>query len=564
MATGLAVILSTLLPSAAPERDVTLVRVVNGLAVVAGIGMVLLRAHTTRLLPHVVIGGGVVLITTALHASGGGASAVAYAAVYCLAPGYAFMLLPPRSATVHLLLTVLVGAPSLALSAGVGPAEQVVVWSVAVLLGAVVGWMARALQRAEADHLTGLANHRGLERALDEAIASGGAADLAYALLDLDHFRAWNDTRGRASGDRLLQEVARAWAEVVPPGTALGRLGADAFGLVLPQTSAAEAELLLTRLHAALPSGATCSAGLAQHEPGESASMLTARTESAVYAAKRAGRSRTHVHAGGGPDGRAVLEGLQRGEFEVHYQPIVDPRTGRTTAAEALVRWRTPEGGLVPPSDFLPDAERSGVIVQLGAWVLRTACSAAATWTADGSEDAVPYLTVNASGPELQDPTYWRTVHDALAATGLPAERLVLELVESHYDIESLHLANNLHQIRQLGVRTALDDFGTGYSSLDRLRRSGVDILKIDKSFTDDITSETSEAPLVLAILAMGKALGLRVVAEGVETRAQAAWLVAHGCDAAQGWFFGRPAPHLERATASGRSDGPTRIAVQH
>ncbi|TNM70204.1 bifunctional diguanylate cyclase/phosphodiesterase [Streptomyces sp. NP160] len=550
IATGLAVILSTYMPSASAERDVLVVRVVNWIAVLSGIGMILLRGRSTRLLPHITTAGGVLLITTALLSSGGGASAVAYAAVYCLAPGYAFMLLPPRSAAAHLVVTIAIGAPALSLESGVGVAEQVVVWAVASLLGAVVGWMAHALQRAEEDQLTSLANRRGLERALYEGIASSGSSrSLTYALIDIDHFKAWNDVHGRAAGDRLLQEAAQAWASVLPEHVTLGRLGADEFGLVMPQTTSARAAEVVARLHAALPVGVTCSAGLAQHEPGESASMLTARAESAVYTAKRDGRARTHEHTGAGPDGREVHEGLLRGEFVVHFQPIVDPRSGATVAAEALVRWRDPQGGLVPPIEFLPDAERSGAIIELGEWVLRTACTAAASWVPQDGQ--LPYVTVNASGRELQEPTYWRTVRSALADAGLPPERLVLELVESHYDIESLHLVNNLHQIRQLGVRTAMDDFGVGYSSLDRLRRSGVDILKIDKSFTDDICSSDAEAPLVRAILAMAQALGLRVVAEGVETQVQAEWLLANGCHAVQGWYYGRPRAVLQDVPAS-------------
>jgi len=545
MATGALVILSTLLPTVSPDRDVLVVRAVNGFAVVAGLAMVLLRRRATRLLPHVVTAGGVGLITTALLASGGGAGAVAYASVYCLAPGYAFMLLPPRAATVHLGVTIAVGGPALALCAGVGPAEQVVVWGVAGLLGAVVGWMASALQQAEEDVLTGLANRRGIERALHEAIAlSGSSGRMTYALLDVDHFKAYNEDRGRSAGDQLLQQLSSAWAALVPVGSTLGRLGADEFGLVLPQLSAAQVSDLLASMHGVIPGGATCSAGVARHERGESASMLTARADSAVYTAKRDGRARTHEHPGSGRDGREVREALRRDEFVVHFQPIADLATGRTVAAEALVRWLHPDGGLIPPVEFLTDAERSGAIVELGEWVLRTACREAASWQAvDG---VLPYVTVNASGRELQDPSYWTTVRRALDETGLPASRLVLELVESHYDIESLHLVHNLHQLRDLGVRTAMDDFGVGYSSLDRLRRAGVDILKIDKSFTNDICAADAEAPLVGAIIAMAKALDLRVVAEGVERAEQADWLREHGCDAAQGWHYGHPRPQLQ------------------
>jgi len=548
VATGALVIVSTFTPSGVSGRDLVCVRAVNLIALLAGLYVLLRRRAAPPWLPHVITFGGVVLITTALTGSGGGVSAVAYASVYCLAPGYAFLILPRRAAVGHMVATVAVGAPALALQPGVGRAEQIVIWGVALLLAAVVGWLARALEQAEADSLTGLANRRGVERALQEAIAStGDGGRLSFAVLDVDHFKAFNEDRGRPAGDRLLVQIAAAWAPLVPAGATLGRMTADEFGLVLPGMSAERASDLVARLQSELVAGATCSAGVAAREPAESASMLVARTDSALYSAKRDGRARAHQHPGAGRDGHAVLEALARREFVVHYQPIVDLGSGATVAAEALVRWQHPDGGLLPPVEFLADAEHSGAIVELGRWVLEEACREAASWTpVDG---VLPYVTVNASGRELQDPAYAATVAQALRDSGLPPQRLVLELVESHYDIESVHLAGNLHKVRAMGVRTAMDDFGVGYSSLHRLRRAGVDILKIDRSFTADLTGDEPEAPLVAAILAMARALGLRVVAEGVETEAQARWLTDHGCDCAQGWLFGRPSALLTSAS---------------
>ncbi|MBC3761181.1 putative bifunctional diguanylate cyclase/phosphodiesterase [Quadrisphaera oryzae] len=552
--TGLLVIASTYLPTTAPERGADVVRLVNAAAVGAGVLMLVLRMRLPRLTPHVATFGGVLLITAALLSSGGGAGAAAYAAVYCLSPAYSFLCLPPRWAYVHLALTVLVGAPALASQPGVGLAEQLVLWGVVLLLGVASGFMARALLRAEVDSLTGLRNRKGVERALHEAAGeSGSHVDLTYAVLDLDHFKAYNDGLGSAAGDRLLQAVAKEWAALTPRDGTLARLGADEFALVMPGWSPARTGALLVEMHDALPQGVTCSAGVAGREPGESVSMLVTRTESALYTAKREGRARTHQHPGVGRDGREVHEGLARGEFLVHFQPIVDLQTGELAAAEALVRWQHPAGGLIPPVEFLPGAEQSGAISELGEWVLREACQQAARWPA-GPDGRVPYVTVNSSGRELQDPEYAQRVARALADSGLPAERLVIELVESHYDIESLHLASNLHALKASGVRTAMDDFGVGYSSLDRLRRSGVDILKIDKSFTSDIRGLSSQAPLVSAILAMAGALGMRVVAEGIEDAEQAQWLRARGCDLGQGWYFGRPAGTAPSVTKVARS----------
>ena len=239
VATAVLVIASTFCTSGVSDRDLALVRGVNLVALVAG-AVVLLRRDVERpWLPQLAPASGVLLITAALMGSGGGVSAVAYASVYCLAPAYSYLILPRRSATANMVFTVAIGAPALAMQPGVGVAEQVVVWGVALLLGAVVGWLARALEQAEGDSLTGLANRRGVERALQTAITTTGESGrLSFAVLDVDHFKAFNDEQGRPAGDRLLQGIAAAWAPLVPPGATLGRMSGDEFGLVLPGMSA--------------------------------------------------------------------------------------------------------------------------------------------------------------------------------------------------------------------------------------------------------------------------------------------------------------------------------------
>lgn len=545
MATGALIILDTFLPHGGAGPDVAVVRAVNAVAVAAGLLMRVTRHRAPWWVPHVAVAGGVVLISLATAASGGGTSAVAYACVYCLSPGYAFLCLPPRQAAAHLVVTLAVGVPVLAAEPGVGVAEQVVLWGVMLLLGAVVGWMARALQAAERDGLTGLPNRRAVERALASATDAPTGA-VSYAVLEL----AMADAQSRSS-EQVLPRIAGSWAALLPGTAVLARIGAREFGLLVPGPTADAALDLVARLQAVLPDGTAAAGGVAVREVGEPASMLTSRAEAALYDAKRQGPGSVVRHTGSGDGAAVFVEALERREFVVHYQPITCLETGAVVAAEALLRWERPGAGLVPPLRFVGDAERCGAIIQLGEWVLRTACAEAAGWQAEPGL-AAPSVTVNASGRELLDPDYHRRVARALADSGLAPHRLVLELVESDYDIHSLHLAHNLAQLRAAGVRTAMDDFGVGYSSLDRLRRSGVDVLKIDKSFVDDVLDESSQAPLVSAILAMGRALGMTVVAEGVEHAAQAAWLRAHGCDKGQGWYFGRPSPVLERPALAG------------
>ena len=535
---GLLVLCTTFLPAASGARSTALVRTLDVACIVLAVLMTRSRRRLGAAAHNMVVASGSLAIAVAVAGSGGGSTAAVYAVMLLLPVVYAFFAQSPLIATGHLLFAMGAGTAALALVPGVGVGEQVLLWGTIVFLCFIVGWLVRAADEVEVDALTRLANRRGADRVLDVAVGEGAGRGPVVVLADLDHFKAYNEAESRDAGDRMLVEIARAWAPLVPVGGLLSRYSGDEFLAVLPAASREEAEGFAEALRSSVPGGLTCSIGTAAWERGESRSMLVARADVALYAAKRAGRGRIQHHQGAGAGARELRDGLRRAEFEVHFQPIVDLAQQRVAGAEALVRWNHPERGLLPPGDFLAEAEHDGTIVAMGFWVLHEACRQAAAWPEVGGVELS--LAVNASGRELQDPRYADHVQVALRASGLAAHRLTVELVESEYDIESLYVANNLHRLSVMGVRTAIDDFGTGYSSMDRLRRLGVDALKIDQSFVADIVSVDGKVPLVEAILAMAQALGLQVVAEGVETEVQERWLREHGCQRGQGYLFGR------------------------
>ncbi|GAA3390625.1 bifunctional diguanylate cyclase/phosphodiesterase [Cryptosporangium minutisporangium] len=405
------------------------------------------------------------------------------------------------------------------------------------VVAAVTGWLVRAAAEAETDLLTGLPNRRGLVRALRTALADCDGEPLTLALLDVEQLV---DTaaarRGPAAADELLYTLVRAWVAEAGPTTLIARYG-DASFAVLVRGGVSATTALLARLRAAASTAGGFPAGTAGHRPGDSLTLLTGHAESALLEARRVGGNRTvHYEDTAGVTSQ-LTAALTAGEFAVVYQPIVDAEYGRLTGAEALARWIRPGFGSVPPSEFIPDAERSGFIRVLDRWVLRTACRTAASWPSD-----VPSkVTVNVSGQELDQPDYYEQVVTALEDAGLPADRLVLEVTESTLDAESAAALEVLRRLRGLGVRIAIDDFGTGYSSLSRLHRLPADILKIDRSFVAELRPTDQEAPVIAAITALARTLGLRTVAEGVEEPYQAALLRRYGCDEIQGWLCGRP-----------------------
>jgi diguanylate cyclase len=336
--------------------------------------------------------------------------------------------------------------------------------------------------------------------------------------------------------------------------------------VLLPAGDDAAMDALVSRLGAALRTPVragdhelvvTASIGVTGAAGTTDPIEILRRADVAMYAAKGQGqRSRRYM-----PDldedlsaqarlGAELRTALQAGEFRLFYQPIVALPEGRPVAVEALVRWAHPSRGLIGPSDFVPTAERDGFIVELGAWILRTACHQAARWQAELGDHAPEKVSVNVSARQLAHPGFVDTVASALAGAGLPPACLTLEVTETAV-FDGRKSVAVLHELKALGVRIALDDFGTGHSSLTLLQTVPVDILKVDKSFVDEITTAGRPAVIAAALIQVSDGLGLTAVAEGVETAAQAAELHRMGYRLAQGYHFGMPAPEFSPATAT-------------
>jgi len=295
-------------------------------------------------------------------------------------------------------------------------------------------------------------------------------------------------------------------------------------------------------LQAAMPKAHTCSAGASDWQPGDTASLLAARTDTALYESKRNGRNRLTYHDSSGNSEEAQLRrAVADGEIVAYYQPIVDLGTGVVAGFEALARWIRPGHGLVAPDAFIPAAEATGAIEDIGAMMLAAATRQIAAWSAAHGRPLT--ASVNVCGRELRNPGYVSQVKAILRDAGLPASQLVLELTETAFEGNAAPVIAALEELHALGIGIAIDDFGTGYSSLSRLDRLPVDVVKIDRSFVSTLPAEATRAPLVAAIIAMARALGLHVVAEGIEHPYQGALLFELGCDKGQGYWFDRPCP---------------------
>jgi len=429
------------------------------------------------------------------------------------------------------------------------------------LLGAgITGFLIRAAAEADVDGLTGLPNRRGFDRllqaALTDAERSGGP--LTVAIVDLDGFAITNEQRGRAEADRLLESFAHDWVAQVGTETIMARHGADEFTIIWPGSTSGR---LTEQLDAFREGQPAFSAGVAAWQSGDTSSVLTSRAEIALFEARSTGGGRTFCsNDTGGESWMMLSSALTGNEFSVAYQPIVNGATGLVTGAEALLRWTRPGTGPVSPAEFIPIAESTGFISKLDHWVLETACREAATWPR-----AVPAkVTVNVSGRELHQPDYYQQVIDVLVRTGLPPERLVLEVTESMLEADSPVALEALRRLRADGIRIAIDDFGTGYSSLSRLHHLPADILKIDRSFVSTIGPEDTGAPLIAAITGLAHALGLTTVAEGVEHQYQADVLRRHACDENQGWLHGRPGdPAVIRAALAQQALGQPSVTFE-
>jgi diguanylate cyclase (GGDEF)-like protein len=410
---------------------------------------------------------------------------------------------------------------------------------------------------AHHDALTGLVNRALLGQRLEQAFASGETFAIHH--IDLDKFKSVNDTLGHHAGDVLLKGVSERLRKVVRPCDTIARMGGDEFiVLQTPIEGRNEASALAGRIikEMNLPfeldgqqTTAGASVGLAII-PGDGATPEQAlrNADLALYRAKSDGRGTYRFFEPAMDEqlqSRRALEldlrkALAAGEFELHYQPLVQTGTGEVTGVEALIRWRHPERGLVPPNSFIPLAEEIGLIVPIGEWVIRQACMTASRWP-----DRL-HVAVNISAVQFHHPGLAEVIVSALAASGLDARRLEIEITESVLLHDKEGTLAMLHRLRALGIRIAMDDFGTGYSSLTYLQCFPFDKIKIDRSFIRDIATDPGSLNIVRAIAALANGMGMAATAEGVETQEQLACIAAEGCTEVQGFLFSRPLPAAE------------------
>jgi len=429
------------------------------------------------------------------------------------------------------------------------------------------------LHQAFHDRLTGLPNRALFMDRLDHALARRPREDetIAVIFIDLDNFKVINDSLGHRAGDQLLQTMTARLQTCVREGDTVARLGGDEFTVLLEHiTNITDAILVAQRIAEQSLTlytigdrevSVTASIGIAlPGDENESADDLLRNADIAMYEAKRRGKARYEVFAS--PMNvcaheRLELEfelqrAIERGEFVLHFQPVVDLRTGRINEVEALIRWRHPLRGLLPPSDFISIAEETGAMLDIGGWVLRRACRKLRQWQQDYPAPAgQPPLTmsVNLSTRQFLQPSLVDTVREVLQETGIDPQTLKLEVTERVIMEDAASAIATLRDLRSLGITLAIDDFGTGYASLANLKQFAVNILKIDRMFVDGISHDIEDTSIVEAVIAIGKSLGIRTVAEGVETPTQLAFLTARGCNSGQGHLFSPALPSEEFTT---------------
>jgi diguanylate cyclase (GGDEF)-like protein len=527
-----------------PGVRVLAAAVVGVVATATGVTLLLAGHRWPRWWYHLFVFSGNVLIALCVYDGGGGRTSMAYASLYVFVAVDAFFLFAWPWACVHLAVAVGTCLFSLAVVKEADFGQVLLLPGTLVVAAAVVGWLVRAAEAAEIDTLTGLPNRRGLDRQLTAAIREGAAGSPAVSLvlIDMDHFRRFNEREGQAGGDRLLRALAKGWRPLVGEGDVLARYGADEFALLLTDVRPGDVATATASLRTAIPSGQTCSVGVADWELGDTVSLLNARADAAMYESKRSGRNRvTHHNVNGSVETAELRRAVDAGEIVAFYQPIVDLVTGEVAGVEALARWIKPGHGMIAPDDFIPQAELSGAIEDIGRVMLTAACTQVAVWSKIHSTAFV--ANVNVCARELRNPRYVDRVRAILVDADLPASQLLLELTETAFDGNADAVVAALEELHALGVRIAIDDFGTGYSSLSRLDRLPVDVVKIDRSFVSPLPAEATRAPLVAAIIAMATALDLAVVAEGIEHPYQAALMRTLGCQKGQGYWFDRPCP---------------------
>ena len=442
------------------------------------------------------------------------------------------------------------------------------------------GMIAQLMHTAAHDPLTGLPTRSFLLERLEHELARDGAdgARIAVLFVDLDNFKLVNDSLGHGSGDEVLSEMARRIVGCIGPEDTASRFGGDEMVILHPRATDDSGVTLGKRILAALAepifiSGkevvVSASVGVALCKPGmKSAEQLLREADTALYAAKDRGRARLEqfndeLYARA--EKRVQIESdlraaLRESQLFVEYQPQVRLKDGCVVGVEALVRWRHPKHGIIPPGDFIPVAEDCGLIIKIGQQVLQESCRQLAEWTKlmPGRPLA---MTVNVSPRQIAEPGFIAELRQVLADTNIDPTALCLEITESVMMSATEDIVRLLDQIKQVGVFIAIDDFGTEHSSLSRLRDMPAEVLKIDRSFIDGLSSEPGDTAIVSSILSLAYAMGKHTIAEGVEKREQAAMLLRMGCEVAQGYFFSRPVaaeqivPMLTRALWQPRSE---------
>jgi diguanylate cyclase (GGDEF)-like protein/PAS domain S-box-containing protein len=451
-------------------------------------------------------------------------------------------------------------------------------------VSAAVALSLQMTHSARHDFLTGLPNRMLLQDRITQAIALAPRhrKRVAVLFLDLDGFKHINDSLGHAAGDKLLQSIAACLVDCVRGADTVSRQGGDEFVVLLSEVERAEdAAITASRMLRAVAEAhsidghdlfVTTSIGVSIYpDDGRDAETLIKNADTAMYQAKES-RQQSYQFFKPAMNVRAVerqsieeslRRALERKEFALHYQPRINLRTGAITGAEALIRWTHPVQGPIPPAKFIPVAEACGLILPIGHWVLREACRQAVAWLEAGL--SLSTMAVNISALQFRDEDFLDEIVGVLEETGLQPGFLELELTESVLMKHAESTEATLKILRARGVQLTIDDFGTGYSSLSYLRKFAIDALKIDQSFVRQISTTPDETTIVSAVIAMGRSLKLRVVAEGVETPAELAFLQAHDCDEAQGYYFSRalPSDRFAQLLETGILDGVLRFSPQ-
>ncbi len=559
---SLGVVVATRMPSG--PGNVVVVYGIAGAAVLMGVSLVVWGHRLRPVHHHVLVATGTIMLTIATYESTSPIAAVALSSLYISVAIDVCVFFSWTLAAAHMFLAVACCMTVLAVRPETPWWSGLVASGATVGVGIVVGILSRLASDANVDVLTGLPNRGGFDRALnDEIAAARNGSGPALIVLNLDRFHVINDMHGYRAGDEALQHIVKSWLPLLACDDTLARPDGDRFAVLLPNTTEPRALALADRLRAAISMG--CSAGVTSWKSGDSASLLVSRAEVALYRAKLTGGNRSVLESSGrDPLAIELADAIANDAVEVLYQPIVNlAENAKVVGIEALIRWAPPSRLDVTTQEVVRVAEESGLIVELDKYVLRRACLDGHTMQS-AKHDGPLTVNVNVSGLELAKPGYAAGVERVLAETGWSAGQLVLEVTESVLDLDAPTATAALHELRARGIRIAIDDFGTGYSSLSRIQTLPSDLLKLDRSFITSVTADSPPPPLLRAIALLSTALGLPVVAEGVENEYQASTVKSLGYTFAQGFYYGRPQScaaifaALADSPAAGELTGPS------